>query len=229
MSHPLETVLNYNFHDDQILLRAMTHSSGANEMGLGHNSCNERLEFLGDSILGFVTANFLYSTFPDLPEGSLSKIRAELVCEQSLSQVASELGLGNYLILGRGEEKNGGRTRPSMTADAVEALIAALYLDGGFELARSFILRFVLSPDKISSFGHDYKSELQELIQKEKNHLLSYQLIGEAGPDHEKVFRVSVLLDGSEIGQGEGQSKKKAEQAAAKSALSRLSNHKSAE
>ncbi len=224
MSHPIESEIGYSFNNQDLLLRALTHSSGANEKGLGHNACNERLEFLGDSILGFVTAEFLYTVFPNLPEGVLSKTRADLVCEESLFQVACELGLGEYLILGKGEEKNGGKARPSMNADAVEALIAALYLDGGFELAASFIHRHILTPEKTSSLAHDYKSELQELIQREKNHFLQYRLIDEKGPDHEKSFRVSVLLDGEEIGEGEGLSKKKAEQAAARNAMQYLNS-----
>lgn len=222
MAHPLEIAIGYSFQDENLLLRALTHSSKANEEGLGHGGCNERLEFLGDSILGFVTADFLYHVFPDLPEGVLTKIRAELVCEESLAGVASELGLGAYLRIGHGEEKNGGRTRPSMNADAVEALIAALYLDGGYNLAHDFIHRYILIPEKTASLGNDYKSELQELVQREKNHTLAYQLDGEDGPDHNKKFRISVYLDGFAIGTGEGTSKKKAEQAAARNAIQYL-------
>ena len=222
MPHPVELTIGYRFRNPQLLQRAMTHSSWANEKGLGHSGCNERLEFLGDSVLGFVTADFLYESFPNLPEGMLTKFRAELVCEQALSEVAAELCLGDALLLSKGEERSGGRTRPSMTADSVEALIAALYLDGGFETAAGFIHRYILTPKRTAGIGHDCKSELQELVQREKDHILSYRLMGEEGPDHDKRFRVAVYLDETLIGEGTGTSKKRAEQAAAGNALEQL-------
>lgn len=221
MSHPLEEKIGYHFQDESLLNHALTHSSWSNEKGKGHLGCNERLEFLGDSVLGFVSARYLYGLFPEMPEGMLTKIRSELVCESSLAEVAAELKLGDYLLLGRGEEKNGGRSRPSMSADAVEAVIAAIFLDGGFSAAKDFIMRFILTPQKTAAVGHDYKSELQERIQREPGHILRYETLSEEGPDHDKVFHVAVFLDENRIGEGTGPSKKKAEQASAQNAIER--------
>ena len=219
----LQERLGYVFHDPSLLENALTHSSYANERK-GHLGSNERLEFLGDSILGMVTADKLYHCFPGLPEGKLSRLRAELVCEQSLHAVALDLGLGEHLRLGKGEEHSGGRTRPSILADAVEAVIAAMFLDGGMEPARAFILRHVLAGLDEGQIHHvaDYKTELQEQIQRKADQHLRYELIGASGPDHNKRFTMAVYLNEQEIGRGDGRSKKEAEQAAAKAALDGL-------
>ena len=220
----IERKLNYTFRDKLLLVNALTHSSYANE-NRGH-SCesNERLEFLGDSVLGFVVADALYRRESELPEGRMTRVRAQLVCEDSLRRVATELGLGSYIRLGRGEEHTGGRNRASILADAVEALIAAMFLDGGLEVARAFIERNILSAlDKGDwlAFG-DGKTELQELVQRKSGQTLSYELVSESGPDHNKIFRMRVLLNGEPIGSGEGRTKKEAEQSAARAALKEL-------
>ncbi len=220
----IERKLNYTFRDKLLLANALTHSSYANE-NRGH-SCesNERLEFLGDSVLGFVVADALYRRESELPEGRMTRVRAQLVCEDSLRRVATELGLGSYIRLGRGEEHTGGRNRASILADAVEALIAAMFLDGGLEVARAFIERNILSAlDKGDwlAFG-DGKTELQELVQRKSGQTLSYELVSESGPDHNKTFRMRVLLNGEPIGSGEGRTKKEAEQSAARAALKEL-------
>ncbi len=220
----IERKLNYTFRDKLLLVNALTHSSYANE-NRGH-SCesNERLEFLGDSVLGFVVADALYRRESELPEGRMTRVRAQLVCEDSLRRVATELGLGSYIRLGRGEEHTGGRNRASILADAVEALIAAMFLDGGLEVARAFIERNILSAlDKGDwlAFG-DGKTELQELVQRKSGQTLSYELVSESGPDHNKTFRMRVLLNGEPIGSGEGRTKKEAEQSAARAALKEL-------
>lgn len=217
----LEQKLNYRFRESELLRTALTHSSYANE----HNcASNERLEFVGDSVLGMVTASHLYLRFPKLPEGKMTKLRAELVCEQSLQDVAEQLELGKYLLLGRGEESSGGRSRPSILADCVEAVIAALYLDGGMEPACRLIESRILSKleEAGASLMRDWKTELQELIQQTPGHTLNYQMVGESGPDHMKRFQASVSCDGSEIGMGEGRTKKEAEQMAARAALDAL-------
>ena len=220
----LEARLGYTFRDRKLLENALMHSSYANERRAAGCGSKERLEFLGDSVLGMVTAEKLYKLFPDLPEGKLSRMRAELVCEQSLHAVALGLQLGSYLLLGKGEEHTGGRERPSILADAVEAIIAAMYLDGGLEVARSFILTKVLAGLDAGVMHHviDYKTELQERVQRKADQHLEYRLTGESGPDHDKRFTMSVLLNGSDIGSGTGRSKKEAEQAAAKAALEKL-------
>lgn len=220
----IERKLNYTFRDKLLLANALTHSSYANE-NRGH-SCesNERLEFLGDSVLGFVVADALYRRESELPEGRMTRVRAQLVCEDSLRRVATELGLGSYIRLGRGEEHTGGRNRASILADAVEALIAAMFLDGGLEVARAFIERNILSAlDKGDwlAFG-DGKTELQELVQRKSGQTLSYELVSESGPDHNKTFRMRVLLNGEPIGSGVGRTKKEAEQSAARAALKEL-------
>lgn len=214
----LEKNIGYRFRDPELLNLAVTHSSYGNERG---SHCdNERLEFLGDSVLGFVTAEYLYKTLPDLPEGQLTKLRANAVCEKSLAVFANEIGLGQYLLLGKGEELTGGRERPSILSDAFESVIAAIYLDGGMEEARKFILRFVSKTEKNVTAVTDYKTLLQEVIQKNPDEHLSYVLAAESGPDHDKTFTVEVYLNSNLIGTGTGHSKKKAEQAAAKEALS---------
>jgi ribonuclease-3 len=218
----LEEKLGYHFQNRALLENALTHSSYANEnRGRGLQS-NERLEFLGDSVLGMVTADYLYRTHPDLPEGDLTRTRAALVCEGSLVEVARELDLGSHLLLGKGEDAGGGRERPSIVADAVEALLAAVYLDGGIGSARKVITRFILDAEEEKTGSRDYKTALQELVQRESGQVLEYRLTGSTGPDHAKVFQVAVDLNGAPIGSGEGRSKKEAEQAAAKAAFAGL-------
>lgn len=216
----LEEKIGYSFRDRGLLENALTHSSYANEHRAQGVPSNERLEFLGDSILGLVVADHLYRTRPDLPEGDLTRIRAALVCEGSLVEVARGLDLGSYLKLGRGEDHGGGRARPSIQADAVEAMLAAVYLDGGIGQARKLIHSLVLDQEKEkTAAGRDYKTTLQERIQRESGQVLAYHLIGESGPDHAKTFQMEVRLNGKAIGAGQGRSKKEAEQAAAKAAV----------
>ena len=219
----LEEKLGYTFQSPELLENALTHSSYANEnRGRGMRS-NERLEFLGDSVLGMVVADYLYRTHPDLPEGELTRTRASLVCEESLVEVAKLWNLGAYLRLGRGEESGGGRTRPSIQADAVEAVLAAVYLDGGIGSARKIIQHFILSREAaVVHAGRDYKTALQELVQRESGQVLKYCLTGEEGPDHDKRFFVTVELNGKPVGSGQGHSKKLAEQMAAKAAFQKL-------
>ncbi|MBO5035353.1 MAG: ribonuclease III [Oscillospiraceae bacterium] len=217
----LETKLGYSFRDRKLLENALTHSSYANENKSPMGS-NERLEFLGDSVLGMVTADFLFRRHPDLPEGDLTRIRAALVCEDSLAEVADRLDLGAYLRLGKGEAAGGGRERISIRADAVEAILAAVYLDGGLEEARGLISRLILDREEEKSVHRDYKTALQELIQREAGQVLTYRLVGESGPDHAKKFTVEVDLNGAVVGRGTGHSKKEAEQMAAKAAMEGL-------
>lgn len=217
----LESKLGYTFRDKKLLENALTHSSFANENHSPGGS-NERLEFLGDSILGMVTADFLYREHPGLPEGDLTRTRAALVCEESLVEVAETLDLGRYLRLGRGEDSGGGRSRVSIRADAVEAVIAAVYLDGGLEEARKIIQRFILDREDEKSASRDYKTALQELVQRRPGAAVSYRLVRESGPDHCRSFEMEASVDGEVIGTGAGRTKKEAEQMAAKAALERL-------
>ena len=210
----LEEKLGYTFQNPALLENALTHSSCANE-SRGKLQSNERLEFLGDSILGMVVADHLYRNHPDLPEGELTRTRAALVCEESLVEVAAELNLGEYLRLGKGEESGGGRHRPSIQADAVEAVLAAVYLDGGIGSARKIIQRYILCREiEGLNSSRDYKTALQELVQRESGQVLKYRLTGEEGPD--------VDLNGTPVGSGKGHSKKEAEQMAAKAAIAKL-------
>ena len=219
----LEEKLGYKFKNRALLLNALTHSSYANENREEGVPSNERLEFLGDSVLGFTAAKHLYAGEPSPPEGKMTRLRAELVCEHSLYGVARELDLGAYLRMGHGEEKNGGRQRASILADATEAVIAAIFLDGGIEAAVSFVERMVLSPEAVKAHhASDYKTELQELVQRKPDQQLKYTDAGESGPDHDKVFLSEVSLNGELIGRGSGRTKKEAEQAAACRALERL-------
>ena len=220
----LEEKLHYTFRDKALLENALRHSSFANESRDPAITSNERLEFLGDSVLGFVTAKYLYQHFPEMPEGNMTKLRAELVCEHALHAVAQELELGSHIRLGRGEEHSGGRTRPSILADAVESVIAAMFLDGGIEPAERFILERVLSAlDKgMPVRDTDNKTKLQELVQLTPGQTLSYRVTGESGPDHRKEFTVSVFLNGEAVGSGKGWTKQEAEQAAAGNALEKL-------
>lgn len=216
----IEEKIGYSFRDAELLTNALTHSSYANENRGRSCESNERLEFLGDSVLGLVVADALYRRFPGLPEGRMTRLRAQLVCEESLHHVAAQLGLGEYIRLGRGEEYTGGRNRTSILADAVEALIAAMYLDGGMEVARGFIERYILTAldGEMPAVG-DCKTELQELVQRKSGSVLTYELLGESGPDHDKTFTSQVSLNGRPIGSGSGRTKKEAEQAAARAAL----------
>lgn len=212
--------INYSFKNIQLLKTAVTHSSYANEAKNGMK-CNERLEFLGDAVLSIVVSDYIFKNCPKLPEGELTKLRASLVCEKSLSVYAKSVNLGDVLLLSRGERHSGGAQRPSILADAFEAVIAAIYLDGGMESARKYILGFVV-PDiqnpKPKSFK-DYKTCLQEIVQKNPEEHLEYVLVGESGPDHSKHFVVEVHLNSNVIGKGGGKSKKEAEQQAAREAL----------
>lgn len=216
----LEEKLGYHFKNSKYLETALRHSSYANEKK-NRGFSNERLEFLGDSILGLVVADYLYKNFPNLPEGDLTKKRAALVCEKACCGFSRQLDIGKYLLLSHGEQNSGGRTRPSILADAFESVTAAIYLDGGMEEARKFILSFVLpllQDEKPKTFK-DYKTVLQEIVQKNPEESLEYVLTGESGPDHDKHFSVQVRLNNNVIGKGGGRSKKEAEQQAAREAL----------
>lgn len=216
----LEKAIEYQFKNKNLLHEALSHSSYANEKKKQRQS-NERLEFLGDSVLSVVVSQYLFEQYPELPEGELTRIRAALVCEKSLHKFALKINLGKYLLLGRGEEHTGGRERPSILADAFEAVIAAVYLDGGLEAARTHILHFIPKniPENRSMLFGDYKTALQEVIQKNPEEKIDYQLIEESGPDHNKTFVVEVCLNSNVIGKGIGKSKKEAEQMAAQEAL----------
>ena len=223
MINELEAAIGYRFQNITLLQNALAHSSYANERWHDSLKSNERLEFLGDSILGMVVAEHLYRNFPDRPEGELTRMRADMVCETSLAVIANSIGLGAHLLLGHGEEQGGGRSRASILADGVESVIAACFLDGGMEAARSFINRFVLCNVPVNRLHNaDYKTALQELVQQKKNQVLSYALTGESGPDHDKHFFVQVSLNGQVIGEGTGTSKKRAEQDAARAAIEAL-------
>lgn len=215
----LEERIGYTFKNKKLLERALSHSSYANEMRLPEGS-NERLEFLGDAVLSIVVSEYIFKHFSHLPEGELTKLRASLVCEKSLHGFSLRIGLGACLLLGKGEQQNGGRERPSILADAFEALLAAIYLDGGMEQARRFVLQFVKEELQVGAEAFkDYKTALQEIIQQNPEELLQYVLVDESGPDHDKSFTVEVRLNSNVIGVGTGHSKKAAEQAAAGQAL----------
>jgi len=218
----LEEKIGYTFKDKALLKTALTHSSYANESRDKRVECNERVEFLGDSVLSLVTSDYIYRQYRQTPEGELTKIRATVVCEQALHEVATNLGINDYLLLGKGEEAGGGRRRPSILADAMESIIGAIYLDGGFEAAQTFVLSFIKPKIALAAKGktfRDYKTMLQEIVQKSKEEVLSYRLVSESGPDHDKHFVVEALLNSNVFSVGEGRSKKEAEQMAAKSAL----------
>lgn len=214
-----EDEIQYHFQDKKLLELALTHSSYTNENARHCN--NQRLEFLGDSVLSLLVAELLYKRFPEKDEGELTKLRSSLVCDRSLAAFGKQIHLGEKLVLGKGEEVSGGRTRTSNLEDAFEALVGAIYLDGGLTKAREFVLQFI--PDRIEleylATQSDYKTTLQEIIQKNPEENISYVLIGESGPDHDKRFVSEVRLNSNVIGQGEGKSKKQAEQMAAKQAL----------
>ncbi len=234
MALPLENLekkLGYRFSSRALLRSALTHSSYSNETGARnhHLLCNERLEFLGDSVLSIITSEYLYQTFSELPEGDLTRMRAAVVCEEALASYSQKLDLGAYLLLGRGESNNGGAQKPAVIADAFEAVLAAIYLDAGAEhgiaTVKAFLLPFIIEavgalPKTTGGYHADHKSRLQEFIQREKDPgALEYRVTGERGPDHAKTFEVGVFLDSNCIGRGVGHSKRQAEQAAAKDAL----------
>ena len=220
MIKDLEAVIGYRFRNISLLQNALTHSSYANERW--HNSLlsNERLEFLGDSVLGMLVAEYLYRNFPNRPEGELTRMRADMVCETTLANAANRIGLGNHLLLGHGEEQGGGRSRDSILADAMESVIAACFLDGGLDAALQVVRTFILVEVPVTKLHNaDYKTELQELVQRRSNQHISYELIGESGPDHCKTFTFQVCVNGLPVGEGSGRTKKEAEQQAAGRAL----------
>ena len=228
----LEEKIGYKFKHRELIERALIHSSYSNETGARnhHLLCNERLEFLGDSVLSIITSNYLYKSFTDCPEGELTRMRAEVVCERALSGYASEIGLGNHLLLGIGEEKNNGRQRKSILADAFEALLAAIYLDAGddgMETVQKFLMPFIIKEienvRQKGSFNGDPKTLLQQFVQQAEGDFLEYAVVGESGPDHMKTFRVEARLNSNVIGRGEGRSKREAEQNAAREALALFS------
>ena len=223
MIKDLEIAIGYRFKNITLLQNALTHSSYANERWHDSLMSNERLEFLGDSVLGMVVAEYLFRNFPDRPEGELTRMRADMVCEHTLATVANKIGLGTHLMLGHGEERLGGRSRESILADATESVIAACFLDGGLAAAEQFVKQYILVEVPVSRPNNmDYKTALQELVQQKKNQVLSYTLVGQSGPDHDKQFDVEVSLNGTVVGSGSGRSKKRAEQMAAKAAMEKL-------
>jgi ribonuclease-3 len=215
----LQERIGYKFNEEGLLRQAMTHSSYAHEMHMKRLSDNERLEFLGDAVLEIVSSEFLYNKYRNKPEGDLTKLRASIVCEPTLALCTEEIDLGKYLFLGKGEDRTGGRTRKSILSDAMEALIGSIYLDGGFENAKAFILRFIMKDIEHKQLFHDSKTLLQELIQSEQGATLEYILLSEEGPDHDKRFHVQVRVKDKALGEGIGHTKKGAEQEAAYKAL----------
>jgi len=220
--HELEKGLGYQFHNTEYLWHALTHSSYANEHRMNREKNNERLEFLGDAVLEMISSEFLYKGHPQMPEGELTKLRASLVCEQSLAQCAKELKLGEFLLLGKGEDGTGGRNRNSILSDAFEAVIGAIYLDGGFTSAKEFIERTVLFDTENRTLFCDSKTILQELIQSDHKGVLSYRLLSEEGPEHMKCFTVGAYLDDCMLARGQGKTKKAAEQVAAYESILKL-------
>ena len=215
MLKELQDRIGYHFHDDKLLKKAMVHSSYANEKHLPKYECNERLEFLGDAVLELISSEFLFSLHKTMPEGQLTKTRASMVCEPALAFCARDIELGKYLLLGKGEDATGGRKRESVTSDAMEALIGAIYLDGGFDNAKEFIERFILKDLENKKLFYDSKTILQEIVQSNFKESVSYELLGEKGPDHNKVFEVAVRIGDARYGVGSGRTKKAAEQEAA--------------
>ena len=224
--HELENKIGYHFRDFSLLRRAVMHSSYTNEKHLPKYQCNERLEFLGDAVLEVVSSEFLFLENPKVSEGELTKTRASMVCEPSLAFCARDINLGSYLLLGKGEEATGGRLRDSVTSDAMEALIGAIYLDGGFANAKEFIHRFILNDMEHKKLFYDSKTILQELVQGNSEKRICYELVGEVGPDHNKSFQVEVRIGDTTYGQGIGRTKKAAEQEAAYQAILKLKNRK---
>ena len=222
----LEKKIGYKFENFDLLVNALTHSSYANEHHIAYRGNNERLEFLGDAVLEVTSSEFLFRTYPELPEGELTKKRASLVCEPTLALCAREIPLGDYLLLGKGEEATGGRSRDSVVSDAMEALIGAIYLDGGFANAKEFIHKDILNDIENKQLFYDSKTTLQEIVQGRYEEDVHYVLIKEEGPDHNKSFYVEALLGERVLGQGCGHTKKAAEQQAAYCAIKKLKNEK---
>ena len=218
----LQDVIGYRFGEEGLLTQALTHSSCANEKHMKKGADNERLEFLGDAVLEIVSSEFLYHKYPQLAEGELTKLRASLVCEPTLAFCTGQIGLGDYLLLGKGEEQTGGRLRKSILSDALEAVIGAIYLDGGFASAKEFIERYILTDTEHKQLFYDSKTILQEEIQGSERGTLHYELLREEGPDHNKHFVVAACVDEEQLGVGEGPTKKAAEQKAAYETLLRL-------
>ncbi len=221
----IEQKIGYKFKNKKLISVALTHSSYSNERKSGKHKSNERLEFLGDTVLGLVISEHIFKNYPNLPEGELTKIRSNIVCEVTLSECAKNIGLGKYLKFGRGEELTGGRNRASILADALEALIAAMYLDSDLKVTSNFILSIMddIINDAVKGKNVlDYKTRLQEMIQVSKENHIHYELVDQTGPDHLKTFYSSVLLNNEKIGYGEGRSKKESEQMAAKQAIKEL-------
>lgn len=220
MPEELEERAEYVFQDKALLFQAMTHSSFANEHKYERTKDNERLEFLGDAVLEIISSEFLFLNYPKMPEGDLTKLRASIVCEPTLAACARELGIDKYLLLGKGEEHTGGRNRDSIVSDAMEALIGAIYLDGGFANAKEFVQKYILTDIEHKKLFYDSKTILQEIVQRDyKEDEISYVLIGEEGPDHDKTFIIQVKIGAVPVGQGSGRTKKAAEQAAAYQAI----------
>lgn len=214
----LEKAIGYEFKDKSLLKLALTHSSYSNELKIGKYGNYERIEFLGDAVLELMSSQFFYNEYPDMNEGQLTRLRSSMVCEQALSFCAREFELQKYILLGKGEEGTGGRNRDSIIADVFEAVLGAIYIDGGFEIANQFVKDHVLTDLKNKQLFYDAKTILQEEIQKDGKSL-SYVIISEEGPDHDKLFKVQAVVDGNIIGEGTGKSKKQAEQEAAYSYL----------
>ncbi|MCI6887395.1 MAG: ribonuclease III [Lachnospiraceae bacterium] len=221
----LEQKIGYQFQNKKLLQHAMTHSSYANEHRIDKLGCNERLEFLGDAVLEVVSSDFLYHKYPEKPEGELTKLRASIVCEPTLALCAGEVDLGSFLLLGKGEEATGGRERHSVVSDAMEALIGAIYLDGGFANAKEFIHRFIMNDIEHKQLFYDSKTILQEMVQASSQEMLEYELLREEGPDHNKTFEVRAMLGTEEIGRGSGRTKKAAEAMAAYRGILKLKEH----
>ena len=222
----LQDKIGYQFKDESLLKQALTHSSFANEQKINKLNNYERLEFLGDAVLELVSSEFLFNENKDMPEGQLTRLRASMVCEPALAYCARDIELGSYILLGKGEEATGGRKRDSITSDVMEAVIGAIFLDGGIENAKEFIYHFVLSDLENKILFLDSKTLLQEEIQKKNTAQLRYELVGETGPDHDKQFSVEAYLDDKLIGSGVGRTKKAAEQQAAYEALMKLKGKK---
>lgn len=218
----LESAINYRYKNRELAMEALTHSSYANERKLNKIACNERLEYLGDAVLELVTSDYIYRNYPDMPEGKMSRLRADLVCEGSLSESAAMIGLGKLILLGVGEEHCGGRDKPSVTSDAFEAVIGSLYLDGGMVAAKKFIDEYVLNDVEKHSEASDPKSALQELVQAGKLGTILYKVTNETGPEHARECTVDVLINDRVYGTGKGRNKKTAEKNAAKAAVGRL-------
>ncbi len=236
----LEEYIGYTFQNENLFIQALTHSSYANEHHMDHSSCNERLEFLGDAVLELASSDFLFHKYDTMPEGNMTKVRASIVCEPTLAYCAEDIRLGEYLLLGKGEEATGGRKRNSVVSDALEALIGAIYLDGGFANAKEFINRFVLNDIEHKQLFYDSKTILQdndiehkqlfydsktilqEMVQSRQESALSYEILKEEGPDHNKSFEVRALMGDLELGRGTGRTKKSAEQVAAYNGILKL-------